>query len=122
MSSARLIFDQIEELLLERLKENGGSAREKREVKKRCDIIAKSLLLFDGLLSILITSQKDLTPWKIRKAQRYAKKYLQVWQILHLSVTPKCHGSEYPACDQLEFLWGLVSMLLMELIDSGGIN
>ncbi len=53
MSSARLILDQIKEFLLERLEENGGSARAKREVKKRCDIVAKALLLFDGLLSLL---------------------------------------------------------------------
>jgi len=107
MSSARLILDQIKEFLLERLEENGGSARAKREVKKRCDIVAKALLLFDGLLSLLRTPPKDLTARKILQARRYAKKALEVWRILELSVTPKCHGSEYHACDQLEFLWGL---------------
>jgi hypothetical protein len=107
MSSARLILDQIKEFLLERLEENGGSARAKREVKKRCDIVAKALLLFDGLLSLLRTPHKDLTPWKILQARRYATKALEVWRILNLSVTPKCHGSEDHACDQLEFLWGL---------------
>ena len=107
MSSARPIFDQIEELLLERLEENGGSARAKREVKKRCDIATKALLLLDGPLSLLIKSHKYLTPWKIRKAWRYAKKALEVWRILQLSVTPNCHGSEYQACNQLGFLQGL---------------
>ena len=32
---------------------------------------------------------------------------MQVWRILKLSVTPKCHRSEYNACDKLEFPWGL---------------
>ena len=46
MSSARLIFDQIAGILLERLEENGGSEQSKIEVKKRCDIIAKAIILF----------------------------------------------------------------------------
>jgi hypothetical protein len=92
---------------LERLEADGGSERAKREVKKRCDIVAKALLLFDGFLSLLRTAHKDLTAGKIASARRYARKALAVWRILELSVTPKCHGSEDHACDQLEFLWGL---------------
>jgi hypothetical protein len=65
------------------------------------------LLLFDGFLSILRTDHEDLTPELIAKARDYTTKALAVWRILKLSVTPKCHGSEYHACDQLEFLQGL---------------
>ena len=107
MSSARLIYDELKAFLLQRLEEDGASARRKREVRKRCDIVAKCLLLFDGFLSILRTEHKDLTPALIAKAREYARKALAVWRILKLSVTPKCHGSEDHACDQLEFLWGL---------------
>ena len=82
MSSARLIFDQITVLLLERLEENGGSEQANIEVKKRCDIIAKALLLFGGLLYLLRTSHKYLIARKIQKAQRYINIVLQVWRIL----------------------------------------
>jgi hypothetical protein len=107
MAWARLIFDQIKAFLLEKLEEDGGSERAKREVTKRCDIVAKALLLFDGFLSLLRTEHKDLTPQHIEKAREYARKALVVWRILRLSVTPKCHGSEDHACDQLELLRGL---------------
>jgi hypothetical protein len=108
MSSAKLILEQIMEFLLNRLEENGGSTGAKREVKKRCDIVAKALLLFDGLLSLLRTPHKDLTLRKILKARRYApKKAVEVWRMLELSATPKCHGLEHHAYDQLELLWGL---------------
>ena len=82
MSSARLIFDQITGLLLERLEENGGSEQAKIEVKKRCDIIAKALLLFGGLPYLLRTSHNYLIARKIQKAQRYINIVLQVWSIL----------------------------------------
>jgi hypothetical protein len=74
----------------------------------RCDIVAKASMLFDGLLSLLRTPHKDSTLRKILKARRHAKKAVEVWQMLELSVTPKCHGSEWHACDQLELPWGLV--------------
>ena len=80
----------------------------KREAKKRYDIMTKDLLLFNDLNYLLRTSHKYLTPWKIRKAQIYAKKALQVWRILKFSANPKCHGYEYHACGLLEFQWGLV--------------
>jgi hypothetical protein len=51
-SAAKLVLEQIMEFLLDRLEENGGSERAKREVKERCCIVAKALLLFDGLLSL----------------------------------------------------------------------
>jgi hypothetical protein len=92
---------------LEQLEEDGGLERAKRKVTKRCDIVVKALLLFDGFLSLLGTDHKDLTPQHIVKAQEYARKTLAVWQILQLSMTPKCHGSEDHACDQLELLKGL---------------
>lgn len=107
MAWARLILNQIKAFLLEKLEEDGGSERAKREVAKRCDAVAKCLLLFDGFLSILRTDHKDLTPALIAKAREYARKALVVWRILQLSVTPKCHGSGAHACDQLEFLQGL---------------
>ena len=78
MSLARLILDQITEFLLERLEENGGSEQAEIEVKKRCDIISKALLLFDEVFSLLRTSHKDLTPRKIKKSQRYIKKVLHI--------------------------------------------
>ena len=56
---------------------------------------------------LLRTDHKDLTPQHIEKAREYTKKALAVWRILQLSVTPKCHGSEDHACDQLELLKGL---------------
>ena len=107
MASARLIFNQIKAFLLEQLEEDGGSERAKREVEKRCDLVAKALLLFDGFLSILRTDHKDLTPQLIAKGREYVRKALVVWRILKLSVTPKCHGGETHACDQLELLKGL---------------
>jgi hypothetical protein len=58
-------------------------------------------------LSLLRINHKDLTPKHIGKAREYARKTLVVWRILQLSVTPKCHGSEDHACDQLEVLKGL---------------
>jgi hypothetical protein len=64
-----LIYEQIEAFLLNQLEEDGGSERAKREVKKRCDIVAKALLLFDGFLSLLRTDHKDLTPQHITKAR-----------------------------------------------------
>ena len=82
MSSARLIFDQITEILLESLEENGGSEQANIEVKKRCDIIAKALLLFGWLLYLLRTSHNYLIARKIQKAQRYINIVLQVWRIL----------------------------------------
>ena len=74
---------------------------------KRCDIVAKALLLFDGFLSLLRTEHKDLTPQHITRAREYATKAVAVWRILELSVTPKCHASEDHACDQLESLKGI---------------
>jgi hypothetical protein len=76
-------------------------------VTKGCDIVAKALLLFDGFLSLLRTNHKDPTPKHIGKVREYARKALAVWRILQLSLTPKCHGSEDHACDQLELLKGL---------------
>jgi hypothetical protein len=107
MSCARPIFDQIKSFLLERLEEDGGSERAKREVTKRCDIVANALLLFDGFLSLLRTDHNGLTPQLIMKARAFARKAVAVWRILDLSVTPKCHASEDHACDQLESLMGL---------------
>jgi hypothetical protein len=57
--------------------------------------------------SLLRTDHKDLTPQQILKAKDYARKGLTVWRILQLPVTPKCHGLEDHACDQLEILKGL---------------
>jgi hypothetical protein len=53
--------------LLEQLKEDGGLERAQREVAKRCNIVAKALLLFDGSNSLLRTDHKDLTPQHIPK-------------------------------------------------------
>jgi hypothetical protein len=107
MAWARLVYNQMKEFLLEKLEEDGASDRAKREVSKRCDIIAKCLLWFDGFLSILWTEHKDLTPELTAKAREHATKALAVWRMLQLSVTPKSHGSEHHACDQLELLQGL---------------
>ena len=87
------------------LEENGGSVIAMREVNKWCNIFAKYLLLFYGLLSLLRKSYKYLTPWKIQKAQKYSNKALKVWRIMQLYVNPKFRGSEYCACNQLGFLW-----------------
>jgi hypothetical protein len=51
--------------------------------------------------------KSDLTPEHITKAREYAKKALEVWQLLRLSVTPKCHRGEDHACNQLELLKGI---------------
>jgi hypothetical protein len=87
----------MKEFLLEELDENEASTRAKREVSKRCDIIAKCLLLFGGFLSILRTEHKDLAPELIAKAREHATKALAVWRMLQLSVTPKSQGSEHHA-------------------------
>jgi hypothetical protein len=52
MAFARLICNKMKVFLLEELDQNEGSTWAKREVSKRCDIIAKCLPLFDGFLSI----------------------------------------------------------------------
>ncbi len=62
MAWSRPIFEQIKAFLLDQLEEDGGSERAKTEVRKRCDIVAKALLLFDGFLSLLRTDHKDVTP------------------------------------------------------------
>jgi hypothetical protein len=108
MAWSRLIFEQIKAFLLDQLEEDGGSELAKTEVRKRCDIVATALLLFDGFLSLVRAEHKYLTPQHITKArEEYAAKAVAVWQIMELSVTPKCHASEDHACDQLEFLKGL---------------
>jgi hypothetical protein len=105
MAWSRLIFEQIKAFLLDQLEEDGRSEQAKIEVRKRCDIVAKALLLFDALLSLLRTDHKDLTPQHIAKAREYATKAVAVWRIMKL--TPKCYASEDHACDQLELLKGL---------------
>jgi hypothetical protein len=71
-------------------------------MRKWCNIVANMILLFDGFLSLLRTDHKDLTAQVIAKAREYARKGLAaVWWILELLVTPKWHGSEDHACDQL---------------------
>jgi hypothetical protein len=62
--------------------------------------------LFNIFLSLLRTAHKDIMLQHImKKAQEYARKALaEIWQILQLSVTPKCHGSEDHVCAQLELL------------------
>ncbi len=107
MAWSRPIFEQIKAFLLDQLEEDGGSERAKTEVRKRCDIVAKALLLFDGFLSLVRTEHKDLTPQHITKAREYATKSVSVWRVMKLSVTPKCHASKDHACDQLELLKGL---------------
>jgi hypothetical protein len=107
MALARPIYDQMIAFLLEKLEEDGGLERAKREVKEWCDIVTKALLLFDGFLSLLRTDHKDLTLQHIIEAREYSTKAVAVWRILQLSVTPKCHASEDHACDQPELLKGL---------------
>jgi hypothetical protein len=94
MAWARLTLNQSGEAFsLEKPEEDGGSEPAKREVTKRCDIVAKCLLSFDRFLSILRTDHKDPTPALVAKARECARKALAVWRILQLSVTPKCHRS-----------------------------
>jgi hypothetical protein len=106
----RLIFNRIKAFLLEQLGEDGGLEQAKAEMRKRCDLIAKGLLLFDGFLSLLRTDHKDLIPEHITKAREYAKKALEVWPLLQLSVTPKCRGGEDHVCNQLELLKGIANL------------
>jgi hypothetical protein len=67
MAWARLIFEHIKAFLLEQLEEDGGLERAKREVTKRCGIVAKALLLFDGFLPLLSTDHKDITSQPSRR-------------------------------------------------------
>jgi hypothetical protein len=70
MAWSRLIFEQIKAFLLDQPEEDGVSERAKREVRKRCGIVAKALLLFDGFVSLLVrTDHKDLTPPTHNKGQ-----------------------------------------------------
>jgi hypothetical protein len=107
MAWARFVHNQMKAFPLEKMVEDGASERAKKEVTKRCDIVAKCLLLFDGFLSVLRTEHEDLNPELIAKAREHATKALALWRMLKLSVTPKCHGSEHHAADQLEFPQGL---------------
>jgi hypothetical protein len=91
MAWARLVCNQMKAFLLEKMAEDGASERAKKEVTKRCEIVAKCLQSFDGFLSILYADHKDLTPELIAKAREHAMKALAVWRMLKLSVTPKCH-------------------------------
>jgi hypothetical protein len=45
----------------------------------------------------------------IEKARERAMKALTVWRMPQISVTPKSHGLEHHACDQLELLQGLLA-------------
>jgi hypothetical protein len=108
MAWARLVHNQMKAFPLEKMVEDGASERAKKEVTKRCDIVAKCLLSFEGFLSVSRTDHKDLTPELIAKAREHATKALAVSRMLKLSVTPKCHGSEHHAADQLEFPQGPV--------------
>jgi hypothetical protein len=78
MALTRLIFDQIKAYLVEQLVEDGGSERAKREVRKRCDIVAKALLLFDGFLSLLRTDRNDLT--MLKSLRRHKNMQEKAWQ------------------------------------------
>jgi hypothetical protein len=99
---------------LDQLEEDGGSEQAKTEVRKRCDIVATALLLFDGFLSLVRTKHKDLTPQHhITKAREYVSKAVAVWRIMELSVTPKCHASKDHACDQLGLLKGLADFCVV---------
>ncbi len=110
-----LLFAQIKVFLLDQLEEDGGSERAKTEVHKRCYIVSKALLLFDGFLSLVRTEHKDLTPQHMTKAREYATKAVTVWHIMKLLVRRKCHASEDHACGQLELLKGLVDFWLCGL-------
>jgi hypothetical protein len=89
------------------LVENGGTDRAKKETKKQCEVVGNALVNFDGLLSLLRTPHQDLTPAMFAQARQYSKKGLELWRILNIKVTPKAHGVEDHACDQLEYLLGL---------------
>jgi hypothetical protein len=108
MAFARLVCNEMKVFLLAELDANGASLRAKREVSKRRDIIANGSLLFDGFLSVSRTEHKDLAPALTAKARERATKALAAaWRMLKLSVTPKSHGSEHHACNQLEFPQGM---------------
>jgi hypothetical protein len=84
-----------------------GESKEKSSLTKWFNIFAKALLLFDLSLSPLKrTDHKDLPP--PNTSQRPNNRQQMPCQYGRypncLSVTPKCHGSEHHACDELELL------------------
>jgi hypothetical protein len=72
----------MKELQLEPLVEDGASERAKREVMKWCDIIANCFV----------------SRWPGTTQGKHG-----AWQMMRLSATPRCHGLECHACNQLEF-------------------
>ncbi len=107
MTTAMKVMLRFNQYLQVELVENGGTDRARRETKKQCEVVGNALLNFDGFLSLLRTPHKDLTPAIFAQARQYSKKALELWRILEIKVTPKAHGVEDHACDQLEFLMGL---------------
>jgi hypothetical protein len=107
MTTAMEVMQRFNQYLQGELVENGGTDRAKKETKKQCEVVGNALVNFDGLLSLLRTPHQDLTPAMFAQARQYSKKGLELWRILNIKVTPKAHGVEDHACDQLEYLLGL---------------
>jgi hypothetical protein len=106
-NTAMQVMLQFNQYLQVRLVENGGTDRARRETKKQCEVIGNALLNFDEFLSLLRTPHKDLMPAIFTQAQQYSKKAFELWRILDIKVTPKAHGVEDHAFNQLEWLMGL---------------
>jgi hypothetical protein len=76
--------------------------------------VANALLLFDRVLSLVRTNHKALILKSLRRQYIYiyiyiyiaiyATKAVPVWQIMELSMMPKCQACEDHAYDQLELL------------------
>jgi hypothetical protein len=110
MSSAKLVLEQIMEFSLTGSKKTEDLHEQREKSRSGATSPLKLCFYLTGsslTLSLLRTLHKDSTLRKIVKVRRHAKKAVEVWRMLELSVTPKCHGSEHHACDQLELPWGL---------------
>jgi hypothetical protein len=71
MTTAMQVMRQFNQYLQVELAENGDTDRAKRETKKQCKVVGNALLNFDGFLSLLRTSHKDLTPAIFAQARQY---------------------------------------------------
>ena len=89
MKHASLIFDDIKYLLL--TINECDRAAPNHEIEEQCGIYTEALGQFDALLALLRISNGKVTEADIVNARKHAKKAMESWRKLGLSVTMKAH-------------------------------
>jgi hypothetical protein len=89
MKHASLIFDDIKYLLL--TINECDRAAPNHEIEEQCGIYTEALGQFDALLALLRIPNGKVTEADIVNARKHAKKAMESWRKLGLSVTMKAH-------------------------------